>query len=366
MSITLTISIPTWNRYEFLQENVLSIINAVQKLPPQTIELFVTDNASDDKTEEFMRDMAKKHSFITYYRQSENKGANANFYTALNHAQGEYVWLFGDDDKIIEENLNFILNDIETYKPSLLIGKARNDVTNQIYYLEKIKQQTLIDQEILHEYHAIQLAGKISTVIFNKKAFLEVAETGKRTIEALKTPWPHLIWFLQLLAKGHQLLILPYPICYFIEKNRYNTVLQDGVVQMELFFRDYSLLIKSLQTSFKTSVQPALIANITRSRKIELIKTLAYSTYLNRYFEALRVGYTTLKVMPSWYNKYNLCVYYLAPALLPIKLRYFVFNLIKSIAPNWQEYQTVLHYLKNVKKLQKNANPRSLFNREWL
>ena len=144
----LTISIPTWNRAEFLRENILSMLPGIQALPSGSIEIFISDNASTDETADFLAEISQKYSFVRYVRQTENMGANANFYTVLKEAKGEYVWLMGDDDHINPSSLSRILADIEKYQPGVMIGGTERDTQGKRVYLPKVHEHLLSDQRL--------------------------------------------------------------------------------------------------------------------------------------------------------------------------------------------------------------------------
>lgn len=397
----------------FLQKNVLSIVNSLKTLPCGLVELFVSDNASDDGTDVFMSQLERQYDFIRYHRHSENQGANANFYTALKMAHGEYAWLLGDDDQIVEESVTQVLADLDRYKPSVVIGGTVHDVTGRRVYLPKIKTHVLTNRTILSEYDAIQLAGKMSVLIFSTEALSRVLEPGWALIQKTKTPWPHLVWFLKLLGSDdhscldtrrpaarprdpeisrnapengnlidpigsreqvagrrnlnyqQNLLILPYATNYIIEKNRYNT-LQHGVLRLDLCFTDYAHLVKSLLDEFDQGTQYELIRHITAGRIGELAKILAYSTYLNRYTETLSGAKTTFKALPSVRNKVTFGLSYALPALLPIPFRQWLFHLPRIIRPSWEGYHDFIRYLETVCQLKGTANRRHFFDKGGL
>jgi glycosyltransferase involved in cell wall biosynthesis len=62
-------------------------------------EIIVSDNASTDHTEEVMR--AYTDPRIRYYRQATNIGSIPNHNFLLSQARGEYLNLFGDDDRAL-------------------------------------------------------------------------------------------------------------------------------------------------------------------------------------------------------------------------------------------------------------------------
>ena len=94
MSFKLSICIPTYNRAALLRETLENVIAQATN----EVEIVVSDNASPDNTEEIVRGFQKRFPRLTYFRQSENRGADRNYLNAVACAQGEYCWLLGDDD----------------------------------------------------------------------------------------------------------------------------------------------------------------------------------------------------------------------------------------------------------------------------
>ena len=91
----VSIGMPVYNGEKSIRE-------ALGFLLAQTFsdfELIISDNASTDATEAICREYMEKDSRIRYARQTENRGAVANFQFVLNEAQGEYfMWAAYDDE----------------------------------------------------------------------------------------------------------------------------------------------------------------------------------------------------------------------------------------------------------------------------
>jgi glycosyltransferase involved in cell wall biosynthesis len=62
------------------------------------LELVISDNASDDGTEEICRELARSDPRVRYIRQPENIGLIPNFYAVLNEGRGTYFKWMGHDD----------------------------------------------------------------------------------------------------------------------------------------------------------------------------------------------------------------------------------------------------------------------------
>jgi glycosyltransferase involved in cell wall biosynthesis len=62
------------------------------------LELIISDNASDDGTEEICRQFARADARVRYHRQTHDIGLLANFNAVLARAEGTYFKWIGDDD----------------------------------------------------------------------------------------------------------------------------------------------------------------------------------------------------------------------------------------------------------------------------
>jgi glycosyltransferase involved in cell wall biosynthesis len=92
----ISIGMPVFNGELFIRE-------ALDSLLAQTFtdfELIISDNASTDGTEAICKEYAAKDRRIRYVRQSDNRGAVANFQFVLDEAVGEYfMWAAADDSR---------------------------------------------------------------------------------------------------------------------------------------------------------------------------------------------------------------------------------------------------------------------------
>lgn len=107
----LTIAIPTSNRSSFLSQ-LLSVLGP-QLADETRVELLISDNASPDDTPSVVEFFRKKGLAVTYSRNDVNIGPDANFIRCYGMAQGEYVWIFGDDDVIVPGGLREVLRYLE-------------------------------------------------------------------------------------------------------------------------------------------------------------------------------------------------------------------------------------------------------------
>lgn len=90
----VSIGMPVYNGAQYIRE-------ALDSLLAQTFsdfELIISDNASSDSTQVICEEYARRDSRIRYVRQSENKGAAANFRFVLDCAKADlFMWAAYDD-----------------------------------------------------------------------------------------------------------------------------------------------------------------------------------------------------------------------------------------------------------------------------
>ena len=89
----LTIAIPTYNRKELLKRALNSIIPQLNS----KIEILVSDNASEDGTDELI---AESFPMVRYIKNKINMGWDYNFLQCYREAKGKYVIILGSDDRI--------------------------------------------------------------------------------------------------------------------------------------------------------------------------------------------------------------------------------------------------------------------------
>ncbi len=90
----LSFCIPTYNRARYIGETIA----AIRSQAGGRVEIVVSDNASEDDTEDVVRRAADGDPLVTCVRQPQNRGADANYLEVVRLARGEFCWLMGSDD----------------------------------------------------------------------------------------------------------------------------------------------------------------------------------------------------------------------------------------------------------------------------
>ena len=94
----LSVYIPTYNRKEYLKRQLEFIFSDAEGHLSE-IEVVVSDNASEDGTQEMAEALQEKYQFA-YYRNEKNLGITANAQLGAKYCTGDFFWLVGDDDYI--------------------------------------------------------------------------------------------------------------------------------------------------------------------------------------------------------------------------------------------------------------------------
>ena len=105
----LSITIPTWNRATFLRETLMQLHNELQDVAAGMVEIVVSDNWSQDTTSTVVEQAMQAGLALSYIRNHENIGSDANIAQCFNRAQGKYVLILGDDDLLVDGALRLLL-----------------------------------------------------------------------------------------------------------------------------------------------------------------------------------------------------------------------------------------------------------------
>jgi glycosyltransferase involved in cell wall biosynthesis len=102
--ILLSICIPTFNRADQLKDALFAASRELASVDGE-VEVIVSDNCSNDQTAEYVREFGE----LKYFRNDSNVGAARNFHRCVERAQGEFVWIIGDDDVLLPGSVSRVL-----------------------------------------------------------------------------------------------------------------------------------------------------------------------------------------------------------------------------------------------------------------
>jgi len=157
---SLTVLLPTYNRARSLPRSIESVLAQTRR----SFELLVSDNASDDDTQQVVEGYATRDARVRYHRQERNLGPIGNFNWLLGEARTEYVLMLADDDWLDADYLERCMALMEA-DPSLanVAGATR-------YYEGTAPRALVLNTELMEEDGAARvvhyLAGSWSSAAF--------------------------------------------------------------------------------------------------------------------------------------------------------------------------------------------------------
>ena len=99
----LEILIPTYNRAIYLSRNLQSLESEIMKHGLQDkVKITISDNASQDDTEEIVASFKKRPIHVHYHRNESNIGLEGNMVEITKISSGPYLLYLGDDDYLAE------------------------------------------------------------------------------------------------------------------------------------------------------------------------------------------------------------------------------------------------------------------------
>lgn len=116
----LTVAIPTYNRPEKAKNTILDLVPQLNG----EVKIMVLDNHSDVVIGDFVGPLIpqEKRDAVTFIRHRVNIGGDPNFARCFELCDTEYIWVLGDDDKVMPDAISLILQDINQFKHLDLIG----------------------------------------------------------------------------------------------------------------------------------------------------------------------------------------------------------------------------------------------------
>jgi glycosyltransferase involved in cell wall biosynthesis len=90
----VSVLLPVFNGERYLVEAIESVLSQSYG----NWELVISDNCSQDATEDIARDFADRDNRIKYFRNNQNVGFACNYNSCIERSSGDYLELFGADD----------------------------------------------------------------------------------------------------------------------------------------------------------------------------------------------------------------------------------------------------------------------------
>jgi abequosyltransferase len=111
MNKKLSVAIPTYNFANYLGQTMDTIVTQARVAD---VEILILDGASTDETPRLIKNYQSYFPNIKYVRLPERGGIDRDIARAVNHASGEYCWLFSGDDLMLPGAIERALEKIQT------------------------------------------------------------------------------------------------------------------------------------------------------------------------------------------------------------------------------------------------------------
>ena len=140
----ISICIPTYNRCNYLQKSIESIISQAE-FKDGKVEIVISDNASTDNTQFVVQKYTSKYKNIRYFRNSENISIK-NFPLALSRGNGLFRKLSNDTFLYCKNSLKKLCILIDKYSTNrkiiFLLNGNRKDIKEEIIYCNNFSRFT--------------------------------------------------------------------------------------------------------------------------------------------------------------------------------------------------------------------------------
>lgn len=147
----ISICIPTYNRANFLKECLDSITSQFSNPEiKKNINVFVLDNQSKDDTEQVAKVFTDSFDNVTYIKDDENRDIVRGIVKAASLADGEYIWIFSDDDLQTNDSFSTIIEFINKHRSDLVLCNLSgfsDTSTTKYYNLMNISEDTILDNK---------------------------------------------------------------------------------------------------------------------------------------------------------------------------------------------------------------------------
>lgn len=167
----ISVVVFTFNRAKLVFDCIESICNQSFK----DVEIIVSDNCSEDNTEEMVRSIDDPR--IRYFKNLTNLGLRGNLEAGTSHAVGEIVYLMGDDDLLLEDALQDTWNAFVKHPDIGMVSRPYYwFIDNPSEPVRAVKpfdydQDTIVtvdsDRKTIHAL--FQTAGQISGLAFRRE-----------------------------------------------------------------------------------------------------------------------------------------------------------------------------------------------------
>jgi glycosyltransferase involved in cell wall biosynthesis len=131
----LTIGIPTYNRPTELLDSVQSLVDQLTSNELCDIEILVSDNCSLEDSSKVLFQISRVIPNLKIYRNAQNFGYDRNINNIFEKAQGLFVVILADDDRVKKNSLSSIYRTVVESQSDIILFETDffdSDLLNRI------------------------------------------------------------------------------------------------------------------------------------------------------------------------------------------------------------------------------------------
>ncbi len=239
-----------------MDQTISSIVKQIDADLIDIVEICISDNASQDNTEQVVQKWQKntENSIkIVFSRNEVNLGADNNYLRAVSLASGDYCWLFGSDDAMYPNALKLVLMHLKN-DPAIILGNRM--VCNEFLlpmhiqkWCKNSKKTRVIDfsiEDAVLEYlksakHLGAIFSYLSTIVVKRKFWDDVIMDPA----FIGGAYSHVFKLMSILLEGRELLYLDKVVVSCRTGN--DSFMSNGLVSRVLLdFDGYETLAEKL------------------------------------------------------------------------------------------------------------------------
>lgn len=289
MGTVLNISVPTFNRPDFLLKCLNSIRDAVLNLEMEDrslVSVFISDNSSTDLSKHVAESLFFKDLRIVYKKNSDNIGSDRNIAQCYLYDQAKFVMILGDDDFLSKNSLKILMPLLKKGDYSIYFLRAYGLTTNEL----DSRDEFVRTMRVFNSMKEVVLERNIDLTFISIMIFKRSDYTEKEVQEGIGTNLVQLNLVLKLLrkCKGESLFV----DANLVMATRNNT---GGYDPVTVFVQNYFDLLFDNFDGEINSVLPGL-----RTRMIHSFYNRSIAQYMRRMKTPL--SSESLLVLDSFYS----------------------------------------------------------------
>ncbi|MEG2291501.1 MAG: glycosyltransferase [Clostridium sp.] len=244
----ISICIPTFNRAKELDKCLHSIYSQIGN--DSLFEIFISNNDSQDNTDEVVRKYQGLYNNITYNKNKNNIGADKNVALVIEKSKGKYIMLHGDDDYFKDNTIYQLMNIINTNTKQSLFFLNVISCDNKIEAFSGIN-------EFLRETSIN--SGFISSIIIKREDYKVVEEPFK----FIDSCFNQIYLQYKILMSSPEFIVIKSSIFYY-EGNKpagynFGRVFIKNYLDILNYFKEYGLCEENIKNDKQKILQTTIL-----------------------------------------------------------------------------------------------------------